>query len=111
LQASFSYAAEDKLARQLAEERLSGWQLIEGLKSALAADGDALMSDEERAEITDSMNELEALLEGGDADAIHTLTERLGRQSEAFASRRMDKSVREALAGMSLDALDDEVMQ
>lgn len=111
LQASFSYAAEDKLARQLAEERLSGWQLIEGLKSALAADGDALMSDEERAEITDSMNELEALLEGGDADAIHTLTERLGRQSEVFASRRMDKSVREALAGMSLDALDDEVMQ
>jgi molecular chaperone HscA len=57
------------------------------------------------------MTKLQALLEGQDVDAIRTLTERLGRQSETFASRRMDKSIREALAGMSLDALDDEVMQ
>ena len=111
LQASFSHAVEDKLARQLAEQRLAGWQLLEGLKSALAADGEALLSEEDREAITVPMTELQALLEGQDTDAIRTLTERLGRQSETFASRRMDKSIREALAGMSLDALDDEVMQ
>ena len=111
LQASFSHAVEDKLARQLAEQRLAGWQLLEGLKSALAADGEALLSEEDREAITAPMTELQALLEGQDTDAIRTLTERLGRQSETFASRRMDKSIREALAGMSLDALDDEVMQ
>ena len=111
LQASFSHAVEDKLARQLAEQRLAGWQLLEGLKSALAADGEALLSEEDREAITAPMTELKALLEGQDTDAIRTLTERLGRQSETFASRRMDKSIREALAGMSLDALDDEVMQ
>jgi molecular chaperone HscA len=111
LQASFSHAVEDKLARQLAEQRLAGWQLLEGLKSALAADGEALLSEEDREAITVPMTELRALLEGQDTDAIRTLTERLGRQSETFASRRMDKSIREALAGMSLDALDDEVMQ
>ena len=111
LQASFSHAVEDKLARQLAEQRLAGWQLLEGLKSALAADGEALLSEEDREAITAPMTELQALLEGQDTNAIRTLTERLGRQSETFASRRMDKSIREALAGMSLDALDDEVMQ
>ena len=70
-----------------------------------------LQAEEDREAITAPMTELQALLEGQDTDAIRTLTERLGRQSETFASRRMDKSIREALAGMSLDALDDEVMQ
>ena len=110
LQASFSHAVGDKIARQLAEQRLAGWQLLEGLKSALTADGEALLSEEEHASITVPMTELQALLEGQDTDAIRTLTERLGRQSETFANLRMDKSIREALAGMSLDALDDEVM-
>lgn len=111
LQASFSHAAEDKLARQLAEERLSASQLLEGLQSAMSIDGEALLSNDDRESLVARMIELEASLESEDADAIHTLTERLGRHSEAFASRRMDKSIREALAGMSLDALDDEVMQ
>jgi len=111
LQASFSHAVEDKLARQLAEQRLAAWQLLEGLKSALAADGDALLNVEERGVIAAQMTGLQALLDGTDADAIRLQTERLGRQSETFATRRMDRSIREALAGVALDALDDEVMQ
>jgi molecular chaperone HscA len=111
LQSSFSHAAEDKLARQLAEERLGAWQLLEGLKSALVTDGETLLSAEEREAIGGQMTELQALVEGQDADAIHLQTERLGRLSEAFASRRMDKSIRTALAGVSLDSLDDEVTQ
>jgi molecular chaperone HscA len=109
LQSSFSHAAEDKQARQLAEERLAAWQLLEGLKSALKADGEALLGTQEREAIDAQMTQLQALVESQDAAAIHTQTERLGRLSEAFASRRMDKSIREALAGVSLDALDDEV--
>tara|TARA_B110000503_G_scaffold25349_1_gene40064 strand:- start:28653 stop:30536 length:1884 start_codon:yes stop_codon:yes gene_type:complete len=111
LQSSFSNAAQDKLARQLAEERLGAWQLLESLKSALKADGEALLSVQEHAAIAAQMINLQALVEGQDADAIHTQTERLGRLSEAFASRRMDKSIRTALAGVSLDSLDDEVTQ
>jgi molecular chaperone HscA len=111
LQSSFSHAVEDMQARQLAEERLGAWQLLEGLKSALKADGDALLSAEEREAISAQMTELQTLVEGQDAAAIHAQTEQLGRLSEAFASRRMDKSIREALAGVSLDSLDDEVTQ
>jgi molecular chaperone HscA len=79
------------------------------LKAALLADGDALLSAGERDEISEQMERLQALAESQDADAIRFHTEKLGRQSEDFATRRMDKSIREALAGMSLDTLDGEV--
>jgi molecular chaperone HscA len=111
LQESFRHAGEDKLARQLAEQRLAAWQLLEGLKAALNADGDTLLDAEERAAITAQMDTLHALLDSQDVEAIRTQTEQLGRLSEAFATRRMDKSIRQALAGVSLDALDAEVSQ
>ncbi len=109
LRASFDHAAADKRARQLAEQRLAAWQLLEGLKTALQADGDLLLTAPERASLESAMQALQALAEGQDADAIRLQTERLGRQSEDFAARRMDKSIRDALAGVSLDALDSEV--
>ncbi len=109
LQASFSHAATDKLARQLAEQRLAAWQLLESLKSALAVDGDALLNLEESEVIGAQMTALQALLDGTDANAIRVQTERLGRQSEAFATRRMDRSIYQALAGVALDTLDEKV--
>jgi molecular chaperone HscA len=111
LQASFTFADEDMQSRQLAEQRLSAWQLLEGLKSALEVDGDALLSPAERDELSDQMTRLQALIESDDADAIRQKTDALGRRSEAFATRRMDRSIREALAGVSLDALDEEAKQ
>jgi len=108
LRASFEHASEDKVARQLAEQRLGAWQLLEGLKSALQADGEALLSAVEREELESQMRTLQVLVEGQDVDAIKSAVERLGRQSEGFATRRMDKSIREALAGVSLDSLDSE---
>ena len=109
LQASFDHAGDDKAARQLAEQRLDAWQLLEGLKAALAADGEALLDAAEREALSTQMTRLQALMQGDDVQAIRKLTEQLGRSSEAFATRRMDKSIREALAGVSLDSLDEEV--
>jgi molecular chaperone HscA len=109
LRASFEHAAGDKQARQLAEQRLAAWQLLDGLKAAMQADGDALLSTQERDALAEQMATLQGLTDSQDAEAIRLQTERLGRQSEAFATRRMDKSIREALAGVSLDALDAEV--
>ena len=108
LQASFSYAEEDKLARQLAEQRLDAQQLIEGLEAALAADGSALLTEQECEALHAQMDALRQQAEMDDVVAIRSLTEILGRASEAFAGRRMDKSIREALTGVTLDALDEE---
>ena len=109
LQASFSHANEDKLARQLAEQRLDAQQLVEGLEAALAADGSALLSQPECEALHEQMDALRQIAPTDDVTAIRQLTEKLGRASEAFAARRMDKSIREALAGVSLESLDEEV--
>jgi molecular chaperone HscA len=109
LQASFSHAGEDLVARKLAEQRLDAQQLLEGLDAALRADGAVLLDETERGALDEQMTEIRQLLPGGDVDALRQATERLGRQSETFATRRMDKSIRQALAGVALDELDDKV--
>ncbi|MCR9106522.1 MAG: Fe-S protein assembly chaperone HscA [Gammaproteobacteria bacterium] len=109
LQSSFQHAQGDKQARHLAEQRLAGWQLIEGLRAALAKDGAALLDAEERQLLEDATAALAALLEGTDAQEIKAQTESLGRLSEAFAARRMDKSIHEALAGVAVDTLAEKV--
>lgn len=111
IQASFSHADEDKSARQLAEQRLEASQLLEGLDAALAADGAELLSQEECTALHQQMAALREAASGEDTVVIRQLTESLGRASEAFAARRMDKSIRRALAGVSLDELDQEISE
>ncbi len=109
LQGSFSHAETDKAARQLAEQRVEAEQLLAGLHAALAADGDALLAAREREELVALMASLDAATKGEELVLIRRLSEELGRASEQFAARRMDKSISEALTGVSLDALDQEV--
>ena len=84
-------------------------QVLEGLEAALAVDGAELLSQEECAALHERMAALREATSGEDLADIRQLTESLGRASEAFAARRMDKSIRRALAGVSLDELDQEV--
>jgi len=109
LQSSYSHASEDMQARKLAEQRLDAQQLLEGLDAALQADGQQLLDDGERAALAQQMDAVRQQLRDEDIDALRQVTESLGRASETFATRRMDRSIRQALAGVSLDELDDEV--
>jgi molecular chaperone HscA len=47
-------------------------------------------------------------LQQTDVDAIREHTEKLGRASETFAARRMDRSIQTALRGISVGQLDAE---
>ena len=107
LKASYEFATEDMTARQLAEARVEGEGLLAGLQSAIAQDGDLLSADEVQ-QLEADMGALEAVLVADDPQVIREMTERLGRASEAFAARRMDRSIRSALTGVSLDALEDD---
>ncbi len=109
LQASFSHAEDDKQARQVAEQRLDARQLLEGLESALGEDAAELLSEAECEALHEKMRELYAATEGEDVELMRRLTDALGRASEAFAARRMDKSIKQALAGVSLQELDEEI--
>ncbi|MFK8050347.1 MAG: Fe-S protein assembly chaperone HscA [Halioglobus sp.] len=105
LKDSYSFASQDKFARQLAEQQVSAAQLIDGLEVALSADGDALLNAQERRALEGKMNDLRALVDGSDLDSLRTSAEQLGRASEDFAARRMDKSIKQALSGVALDEL------
>lgn len=111
LQASYSHAQEDKEARILAELCVAAKQLLEGLEVALAADGDELLDSREREALGAQMHRVQGQLNTGDVAALRAASDQLGRDSEAFAARRMDKSIRTALTGVTLDDVSEEISE
>ncbi|PSW64031.1 Fe-S protein assembly chaperone HscA [Photobacterium leiognathi subsp. mandapamensis] len=103
LRDSMTYAQDDKDARALAEQQVEADRVLEGLIAALAADGDTLLSADERAELEAVMMELVQLRQGTDTRAIEAGIKKTDKASQEFASRRMDQSIRRALAGQSID--------
>jgi molecular chaperone HscA len=53
------------------------------------------------------MEELRALAVGDDTHAIEQQTKRLSQITDAFAARRMDSTVKAALAGRNLNEIED----
>ncbi|HIF9265139.1 TPA: Fe-S protein assembly chaperone HscA [Photobacterium damselae] len=100
---SMTYAQDDKDARALAEQRVEADRVLEGLIAALAADGETLLSKEERDTLEAVMMELVQLRQGEDARAIEAGIKKTDKASQDFAARRMDQSIRRALAGQSID--------
>lgn len=108
LQEGNSSAEADMQARKLREEQVEAKRLLESSASALTQDGD-LLSPEEQSEIDRLARAVGSAINGTDADVIHKAVEALSKGTEAFAERRMDRSIRAALAGRSVnDALFDE---
>lgn len=104
LQESFSSADTDMQLRALREEQVEAERILLATQSALDADA-ALLSDEERAEIAALLASLRTTAQGSDHQAIKEAVEALARGTEEFAARRMDRSVRSALAGRKLDEI------
>ncbi|WP_103018514.1 Fe-S protein assembly chaperone HscA [Alicycliphilus denitrificans] len=105
LQDGFATAQQDMQARALVEARVDADRLLVATQSALDADGDMLAPDEREA-IDALMQALRTALEAGrDAAAIEAATSALAKGTEAFAARRMNRGIREALAGRNVDTL------
>ncbi len=104
LQESFGSADDDMRRRALREQQVDAQRLIEATRAALAADGD-LLSSEERTTIEQLIAALSDRTRGDDHIGIKTLIEALGQATDDFAARRMDRSIRAALAGRRIDEL------
>lgn len=102
IQDSMSFAGEDVKARMLAEQKVEAARVLESLQSALGTDA-ALLSAAERQVIDDAAARLRVAAEGDDADAIEQAIKNIDKQTQEFAARRMDQSVRKALKGHSVD--------
>ncbi|WP_336854048.1 Fe-S protein assembly chaperone HscA [Pseudescherichia vulneris] len=102
IQDSMSFAGEDVKARMLAEQKVEAARVLESLQSALGTDA-ALLSAAERQVIDDAAARLRVAAEGDDAYAIEQAIKNIDKQTQEFAARRMDQSVRKALKGHSVD--------
>ena len=105
LQASFNAAEADKQARALQEARVDAQRLLEAIGAALQQDGE-LLTENERRDIEGRMKSLAALIGDEDSRALHDAVQALNQATEEFAARRMDTSVRKALAGQKLNSLE-----
>lgn len=99
---SMSFAEQDVKARMLAEQKVEAARVLESLTGALTADA-ALLSAAERQCIDDAAAHLSAVAQGDDVDAIEQAIKNVDKQTQEFAARRMDQSVRRALKGHSVD--------
>jgi molecular chaperone HscA len=89
-------------ARKLAEQRVEAARVLESLQGALATDA-ALLSEAESQAIAAATQALQQAAQGEDPAAIEDAIKTLDAQTQDFAARRMDASIRRALAGHSVD--------
>ncbi len=101
---SVSQADNDASARMLREQQVDARQLHESVQAALAADAD-LLSDDERARVDQALQDVAQAQHDTDADRVRASIKALSDATEDFAARRMDRSIRKALAGRKLDEL------
>jgi len=107
LQDSFAHAGDDKEARVLREQQVDAQRLLEAVQGALDADGERLLSAEERTAIEAQMQQLREVMEGQDGAAIEQQIQRLSQITDAFAARRMNATVKAALSGRRLDEIEE----
>ncbi|WP_295801618.1 Fe-S protein assembly chaperone HscA [uncultured Microbulbifer sp.] len=106
LQESYTHAEEDIAARALREAQVEAERTLEAMLVALTEDGAELLSEEELGALERAMEALRLAHNGGTAEEIHKRIESLNELSEPYAARRMDKSIKRAMQGHSLDEFD-----
>jgi molecular chaperone HscA len=108
LKDSLEHAREDMEDRLLAESRVEARRNMLAVQSALAVDKD-LLSAEEIKDIEVVLHRVERSIEGVDREAISAAVVDLDAVTRPFAERRMDRGIRSALAGISVDTLEAKV--
>jgi len=103
LRDSMDFAAADKDARRLREEQVDADRVLEALQAALATDGDRLLDAQERCVIDAAAEKLSELRNGTDYQAIKQAIKAVEKASSGYVERRMNSSIRDAMAGHSVD--------
>ncbi len=101
---SMANAQEDLSARKLAEQKVEAARVLESVTSALEKDS-YLLNKQEQAAIDAAVEILITSVQGNDPEIIENAIKQLDKQTQEFAARRMDSSVRRALAGHSVDEI------
>lgn len=95
-------ADHDARMRMLREQQVDAAQLIESVEAALLADAD-LLGAAEQTRIEQHLQATRLVAAGDDVDAIRLAIKALSAATDDFAAKRMDRSIRAALTGRSLN--------
>ncbi|OBX02580.1 Fe-S protein assembly chaperone HscA [Gallibacterium genomosp. 1] len=102
IKSSHENAKADMQARELAEQRVEAARVLENVYSALAEDA-SLLDEQELAEVRIAIENLEQLQQQDDSQKIAEGIKQLDRATRNFAAKRMDNSIKQALAGHSVE--------
>lgn len=103
---SMDNAREDVSARMLKEQQVEARRAIEAIDSALASDGDSLLSKTEMAIIVETRNDLEKIIDTACAEKLKKSIRAMEQVSETYVARRMNASVSQVLTGKQIDEVE-----
>ncbi len=102
---AYEHAETDVSARNLREQRVEAQRILEATASAIRADSD-LLEASDKAAIEAAVARLQQAIGGDDHRVIASRIEELDHAAKPFAGRRMDRSIRKALAGRDVSGLE-----
>ncbi|MBK8522818.1 MAG: Fe-S protein assembly chaperone HscA [Betaproteobacteria bacterium] len=104
LKDSMEHAKDDAFRRALAEAQVEAKRLVEAVQAALQSDGE-LVSAGERGRIDVAITKLQEVAQSENRRHVTLAMDDLEAETKEFAARRMDKSIRRALAGRRVEEL------
>ena len=104
LKDSMAHAKDDAMARALREAQVEAERMIEATEAALAVDAH-LLSDAEAAKIRATIAKLQEAAAGDNRRIINIAMDDLGYDTQEFAHRRMDQSIKRVLSGRKVDEI------
>ncbi len=104
---SMTNAQADMELRKLREAQVEADRTIEALDSAMASDGDTLLSADEKTKLLAAREALLLEKQSGDTEAIKAAIKNMEKTAEFYVARRMDGNIRTAMAGQNIDKFKD----
>ncbi len=109
LKASLEFAGEDKDARSLREQQVEADRVLEAIDSALADDGEEMLSKDERAIIMTARSKLaESRHTANDTQTLKDAMKNLEKASAEYVARRMNASVQKTMAGHKVEEFNSD---
>ncbi len=102
LKDSMEHAKDDAINRALKEAIVEGKRMIEATEAAMKEDPH-LLNEAETAKIKATIAKLADTMTGDNRRLINIAMDDLGFETQAFAHRRMDQSIKKVLSGRNVD--------
>lgn len=103
LRDSIDHAEDDMHSRSLREQQVEADRVLEALDSALAVDGEQLLSADEMSRIKVARQALVEKKSTSDIKAIKQTIEQLEASCEDYVARRMNSNIKTAMQGHSIE--------